>query len=114
MNKIEMITNNQLRTDLPEFRVGDTVRVELKVIEGKRTRNQAFEGIVMARKGSKISETFTVRKMSSGVGVDRIIPVHSPNIVSLKVIKPGYVRRAKLNYIRDAVGQVKIKERKVS
>ncbi len=111
MNVIDKITNEQLNPNIPEFRVGDTVRVDVKIIEGKRERIQAFEGIVMARKGSGISETFTVRKISYGVGVERIFPVHSPKISKITVVRTGKVRRAKLNYLRKVVGQVKIEER---
>ena len=111
MNVIDKITKEQLNPNVPEFRVGDTVRVDVKIIEGKRERIQAFEGIVIARKGSGISETFTVRKMSYGVGVARIFPVHSPKISKITVVRTGKVRRAKLNYLRKVVGQVKIEER---
>ena len=111
MNVIDKITTKQLNPNVPEFRVGDTVSVGVKIIEGKRERIQLFEGIVMARKGGGISETFTVRKKSSGVGVERIFPVHSPKIDSITVIKKGKVRRAKLNYIRSIISNVKIKER---
>ena len=111
MNVIDKITKDQLNPNVPEFRVGDTVRVDVKIIEGKRERIQAFEGIVMARKGSGISETFTVRKVSYGVGVERIFPVHSPKIASITVNKKGKVRRAKLNFLRNVVGQYRIKER---
>ncbi len=111
MNVIDKITKEQLNPNIPEFRVGDTVRVDVKIIEGKRERIQAFEGIVMARKGSGISETFTVRKISYGVGVERIFPVHSPKISKITVVRTGKVRRAKLNYLRKVVGQVKIEER---
>lgn len=111
MNIIDKITESQLNANIPEFRVGDTVRVDVKIIEGKRERIQAFEGIVIARKGGGISETFTVRKKSSGVGVERIFPIHSPKIASITVVKKGKVRRAKLNFLRNVVGQFKIKER---
>jgi len=97
---------------VPEFRVGDTVRVDVKIIEGKRERIQAFEGVVIARKGAGISETFTVRKMSSGVGVERIFPVHSPKISQIVVVRKGKVRRAKLTFLRGLVGQYRIKERR--
>ena len=111
MNIIDKITKEQLNPNVPEFRVGDTVRVDVKIIEGKRERIQAFEGIVIARKGSGISETFTVRKKSSGVGVERVFPVHSPKIAAITVVKKGMVRRAKLNFLRAKIGQFKIKER---
>ena len=111
MNKVDAIAAKQIRSDIPEFRVGDTVRVDYKIIEGKKERIQAYEGIVVARKGSDVSETFSVRKESAGVGVTRIFPVNSPKIAKLTVVKKGKVRRAKLNFLRDLVGQYKIKER---
>ena len=90
-NVIDRITAKQMNPNVPEFRVGDTVKVDVKIIEGKRERIQAFEGLVIARKGAGISETFTVRKMSSGVGVERIFPVHSPKIASITVVRRGKV-----------------------
>lgn len=111
MNVIDKITKEQLNPNIPEFRVGDTVRVDVKIVEGKRERIQAFEGIVMARKGSGISETFTVRKISYGVGVERVFPVHSPKISKITVIRTGKVRRAKLTFLRKLVGQYKVEER---
>ena len=111
MNIIDKITKEQLRTDIPEFRVGDTVRVNVKITEGTRQRIQAFEGVVIGRKGGGVNETFTVRKMSSGIGVECIYPVHSPIIEDITVLRKGMVRRAKLNFIRNIVGQYKIKER---
>ena len=111
-NVIDKITAKQMNPNVPEFRVGDTVKVDVKIIEGKRERIQAFEGLVIARKGAGISETFTVRKMSSGVGVERIFPVHSPKIASITVVRRGKVRRAKLTFLRGLVGQYKIKERR--
>ena len=110
-NVIDKITKKQMNPNVPEFRVGDTVRVDVKIVEGKRERIQAFEGTVIARKGSGISETFTVRKVSYGVGVERIFPVHSPSIDKIVVIKKGKVRRAKLTFLRSVVGQYRIKER---
>ncbi len=111
MNVIDKITKEQLNPNVPEFRVGDTVRVDVKIIEGKRERIQAFEGVVISRKGSGISESFTVRKMSYGVGVERVFPVHSPKIAKITVIRTGKVRRAKLTFLRGLEGQYKIKER---
>ena len=111
MNLVEKITKDQIRTDLPEFRVGDLVRVDVKIIEGKRERIQAFEVVVMGRKGSGLNETFTVRKISYGVGVERIFPVHSPKIASIKVLRNGKARRAKLTFLRNLKGQYKIEER---
>ena len=100
-----------MNPNVPEFRVGDTERVDVKIIEGKRERIQAFEGTVIARKGGGVSETFTVRKISYGVGVERIFPMHSPKIANIEVVKKGKVRRAKLNFLRNVVGQYRIKER---
>lgn len=111
MNKIEKITNAQLNPEVPEFRVGDTVKVGVKIIEGKKERVQAFEGVVISRKGYGVSETFTVRKMSGGIGVERIFPVHSPKLDSIEVTRKGKARRAKLYYARNIVGQWKLKER---
>ncbi len=111
MDIISKITKKQLRKDLPEFRVGDTVRVDVKIIEGKRERIQAFEGVVISRKNSGVSETFTVRKLSSGIGVERTFPVNSPKIANLTVVRKGKARRAKLYYARDVVGKFKLKER---
>lgn len=111
MNVIDKITEKQMNPNVPEFRVGDTVRVDVKIVEGKRERIQAFEGMVIARKGGGISETFTVRKVSYGVGVERIFPLHSPKIANITVVKKGKARRAKLTFLRNVVGQFKIKER---
>lgn len=110
-NIIDEINKKQIRTDIPEFRVGDTVRVDYKIIEGKRERIQAFEGVVVAKRNGGVSETFTVRKISSGVGVERIFPVNSPKIDKIVVVRKGKVRRAKLNFLKDYVGTYKIKER---
>ena len=109
-NVIDKITEKQMNPNLPEFRVGDTVRVDVKIIEGKRERIQAFEGTVIARKGGGVSETFTVRKVSYGVGVERIFPMHSPKIANIEVIKKGKVRRAKLYFLRNRKSSYKIKE----
>lgn len=111
MNKIEKITSKQLNPSVAEFRVGDTVKVGVRIIEGKKERVQAFEGIVISRKGTGVSETFTVRKISSGIGVERTFPVHSPKLDSIEVTRKGKARRAKLYYARDIVGQFKLKER---
>jgi len=112
MNIIDKINEKQINKNIPEFRVGDTVRVDVKIIEGKRERIQAFEGIVIARHGGSVSETFTVRKMSSGVGVERTFPIHSPKIANITVLRHGKVRRAKLgNVLRNSKGQYRIKER---
>ena len=111
MNIIDKITAKQIRTDLPEFRVGDTVKVDVKIIEGKRERIQAFEGIVISKKNSGVSETFTVRKKSSGIGVERTFPVNSPKIAGITVVRRGKVRRAKLTFLKGMVGGYRIKER---
>ena len=111
MDIISKITEKQLRKDLPEFRVGDTVRVDVKIIEGKRERIQAFEGIVTARKGGSVSETFTVRKKSGNVGINRVFPVNSPLIDKITVVKKGKARRAKLNFLKGITGTFKLKER---
>lgn len=108
---IDEITKEQLRTDLPAFRPGDTVRVHVKVVEGNRERVQLFEGVIIKRRGGGISETFTVRKVSYGVGVERTFPLHSPKIVKLEVVRRGKVRRAKLYYLRNLRGKAaRIKE----
>ena len=109
---IEKITAKQLNPKVPEFRVGDTIKVDVRIIEGNKERIQAFEGVVISRKGSGISETFTVRKKSAGIGVERTFPVHSPKLDLITVVKKGKVRRAKLYFLRDKIGQFKIKERK--
>lgn len=112
MNKlIDEITKSQLNPDVPSFRPGDTVLVHAKVVEGTRERIQLFEGVVIKRRGAGISETFTVRKISNGVGVERTFPVHTPRIAKLEVIRRGKVRRAKLYYLRNLRGKAaRIKE----
>ncbi|SHN15945.1 MULTISPECIES: 50S ribosomal protein L19 [Gracilibacillus] len=108
---IEEITKDQLKTDLPEFRAGDTVKVHVKVVEGNRERIQVFEGVVIKRQNGGISETFTVRKISYGVGVERTFPVHSPRLAKIEVTRRGKVRRAKLYYLRNLRGKAaRIKE----
>ena len=102
---IRSIEKAQLRTDLPTFGIGDTVRVFVKVVEGSRERLQAFEGTVMAKRNGGIRETFTVRRVSYGIGVERTFPVHSPRLGSITIIRHGKVRRAKLYYLRDKVGK---------
>ncbi len=111
MNLVDKVTKSQIRQDLPEFRVGDTVRVGVKIVEGKRERIQAFEGIVMALKGSGVGRNFVVRSTSSGVGVERTFPLNSPKVDNVVVLQKGKVRRAKLNYLRTMVKQARIKER---
>lgn len=96
---------HNLKTNIPTFKAGDTVRVKVKVVEGDNERLQAFDGVVIARKGSGIGETFTVRKVSFGVGVERIFPIHSPRVDSIEVLKIGKVRRAKLNYLTELSGK---------
>ncbi len=109
---IRSITQEQLRTDLPNFAIGDTVKVFVKVVEGTRERLQAFEGTVIAKQGGGISESFTVRRVSYGVGVERVFPFHSPRIDNVKIVRRGKVRRAKLFYLRDRVGKAaKVKEK---
>ena len=109
---IEKITSAQLRSDITEFRPGDTVRVHAKVVEGSRERIQIFEGLVIKRRGAGISETYTVRKISNGVGVERTFPVHTPRVAKIEVVRKGRVRRAKLYYIRALSGKAaRIKER---
>ena len=104
MNNTKKIIKNQLKSDLPDFNSGDTVSVDVRVVEGGKERIQKFKGIVISRKGSDISATFTVRKISGGVGVERIFPVHSPMIKQIDVLQRGKVRRAKLNYLRKLTG----------
>ena len=111
MNKIDKITSKQLNPNVPEFRVGDTVRVDVWVKEGKKERIQAFEGLVIAKNGGGVSETFTVRKKSGAVGVNRIFPVNAPTIDKITVVKKGKVRRAKLNFIKGMRKEYKVKER---
>ena len=112
MNIIDKINAKQINPNVPEFRVGDTVRVDVKIVEGKRERIQAFEGTVMAIQGSGVSKNFIVRKISSGVGVERTFPYSSPIIDNVTVVRKGKVRQAKLGYLRDVVGTPRIKERK--
>lgn len=112
MAGLEKIAGAPLRTNLPAFKPGDTVRVHVKITEGDKTRVQPFEGVVIGRRGRAVQETFTVRKVSFGIGVERIFPLHSPVIESLEVVRPGRVRRAKLYYLRGKKGKkaVRIKE----
>ena len=108
---IEAVTKDQLRTDIPTFRAGDTLRVHVRIVEGNRERIQLFEGVVIKRRGGGISETFTVRKLSYGVGVERTFPVHTPKIEKIEVKRRGKVRRAKLYYLRSLRGKAaRIKE----
>ncbi|MEM7341258.1 MAG: 50S ribosomal protein L19 [Actinomycetota bacterium] len=113
MNLTELVEQDQLKADIPEFAPGDTVKVHVKVVEGNRERVQVFEGVVIARRGSGIGETFTVRKLSFGVGVERCFPLHSPIIDKIERVTRGDVRRAKLYYLRDRVGKAaKVKEKR--
>ena len=111
-NIIDKINEKQINPNVPEFRVGDTVRVDVKIIEGNKERVQAFEGLVVSKKSGSVNETFTVRKISAGVGVERTFPVHSPKLAGITVIRKGKVRRAKLNFLKDKVGAYRIKERR--
>jgi len=114
MNKTDLIEQPFLRTDLPEFRPGDTMKVHVRVVEGNRERVQVFQGVVIRRSGGGIRETFTVRKISFGVGVERTFPLHSPSIAKLELVQRGRVRRAKLYYLRDLRGKkARIKERRI-
>ncbi|MBR5273486.1 MAG: 50S ribosomal protein L19 [Clostridia bacterium] len=112
MDAVQKLAAAQLKSEMPVIRIGDTVRVDVKIREGERERIQAFEGTVIARKGSGIAETFTVRRLSYGVGVERVFPIHSPNVDKVTVIRVGKVRRSKLYYLRDRVGKAaKVKEK---
>lgn len=113
MNKIDMLDAQSLRDDVPAFRAGDTLDVHVKVIEGNKTRTQLFKGVVIRRQGAGIRETFTIRKVSFGIGVERTFPVHSPNLEKIEVVTRGDVRRAKLYYLRNLRGKAaKIKEKR--
>jgi len=115
MHPTEIIDRDSLRDDIPQFRPGDTVKVHVRVVEGNRERVQVFQGVVIRRQGAGARETFTVRKVSFGVGVERTFPVHSPTISKLEVATFGDVRRAKLYYLRDRIGKsAKIKERRTN
>ena len=114
MNPTDLVDRASLRTDIPDFAPGDTVKVHVRVVEGNRQRVQLFQGVVIGRKGSGLRETFTVRKVSFGVGVERTFPVHSPIVEKIEVAIRGDVRRAKLYYLRDRIGKAaKIKEKRV-
>ena len=111
MNLIDKINQKQIKPNTPEFRVGDTVRVDVWIKEGKKERIQAFEGLVVSKKGGSVSERFTVRKKSGGVGVSRVFAVNSPEIDKITVVKKGMVRRAKLNFLKGMKKEYKVKER---
>jgi large subunit ribosomal protein L19 len=114
MNKTDLVEQSYLRSDIPEFRPGDTVKVHVRVVEGNRERVQVFQGVVIRRQNGGLRETFTVRKISFGVGVERTFPVHSPSIAKLEVVSRGKVRRAKLYYLRELRGKkARIKERRL-
>ena len=114
MNKTDLVEQSYLRSDIPEFRPGDTVKVHVRVVEGSRERVQVFQGVVIRRRNGGLRETFTVRKISFGVGVERTFPVHSPSIAKLEVVSRGKVRRAKLYYLRELRGKkARIKERRL-
>lgn len=111
MDALKIIAQDSMKENAPKFQIGDTVRVAVKIREGSRERIQMFEGTVIAMKGSGISETFTVRRLSYGVGIERVFPLHSPNVDKVEVVRSGKVRRAKLYYLRDRVGKAaKVKE----
>lgn len=113
MESMAAIQREGLREDLPDFRAGDTVRVQVRVREGDKERLQAFEGVCIRRRGGGIQETFTLRKVSSGIGVERIFPLHSPSIAEIKIVRRGRVRRAKLYYLRQLSGKAaRIQERR--
>ncbi len=113
MDALKIIAQDSLKTDVSEaIKVGNTVKVQVRIREGERERLQAFEGIVIARKGAGVSETFTVRRVSYGVGVERVFPIHSPNVASVELVRSGKVRRSKLYYLRDRVGKAaKVKQK---
>ncbi|MFL6242733.1 MAG: 50S ribosomal protein L19 [Acidimicrobiia bacterium] len=113
MNATDLVDRANLRDDIPDFAPGDTLKVHVRVVEGNRERTQMFQGVVIRRKGSGARETFTVRKVSFGVGVERTFPVHSPIIARIEVMSRGDVRRAKLYYLRDRIGKAaKVRERR--
>lgn len=111
MDALKLIVQDSVKEEMPKFEIGDTVRINVNIREGERERIQVFEGTVIARKGSGVSETFTVRRVSYGVGVERVFPIHSPNVKGVEIVRKGRVRRAKLYYLRDRVGKAaKVKE----
>ena len=112
MEKIQAFVNEQLKTEVPQFNIGDSVKVYIRISEGEKTRTQMFDGTVIAKHGGGISETFTVRRVSYGCGVEKTFPIHSPNVVKVDIVRSGKVRRAKLYYLRDRVGKAsKVKEK---
>ncbi len=112
MDALKLIAQDSLKKEVPQIEIGDTIKIDVNIREGERERIQVFEGTVIARKGSGVSETFTVRRVSYGVGVERVFPIHSPNVQGIKLVRKGHVRRAKLYYLRDRVGKAaKLKEK---
>ena len=105
MDALKLIAEESVKTEMPKFEIGDTVKVDVNIREGERERIQVFQGTVIARKGSGVSETFTVRRVSYGVGVERVFPIHSPNVKGVEIVRAGRTRRAKLYYLRDRVGK---------
>jgi large subunit ribosomal protein L19 len=105
MNVIDSITKDYMKTDIPDFNIGDTVRVHVRIVEGQRERIQVFEGYVLKRQNGGISETFTVRRLAEGIGVEKTFPLHSPKIEKIELVRRGKVRRAKLNYMRSRTGK---------
>lgn len=105
MDALKIITEGMIKEDKPEIQIGDVVKVHVKIVEGSRERIQVFEGTVIAMKGSGVSETFTVRRVSYGVGIERVFPVNSPNVAKVELVRHGRVRRSKLYYLRDRVGK---------
>ena len=111
MNALDLIAQSSMKEETPKFQIGDTVKVAVKIREGSRERIQMFEGTVIAKRGSGVAETFTVRRVAYGVGVERVFPLHSPNVKDVQVVRYGKVRRSKLYYLRDRVGKAaKVKE----
>ena len=112
MNLVDVLEKEQIKTEAPSFNIGDTVKVHYKIVEGEKERIQVYEGVVIAKKNGSIRETFTVRRISFGIGVERVFPVHSPNIAKIEVVRRGKVRRSKLYYLRERTGKAaKVKER---
>ena len=112
MDALQLIAQDSLKKEVPQIEIGDTIKIDVNIREGQRERIQVFEGTVIAKKGSGISETFTVRRVSYGVGVERVFPIHSPNVKGIKLVRKGHVRRAKLYYLRDRVGKAaKLREK---
>ena len=112
MDALKLIAQDSMKAEVPNIEIGDTIKIDVNIREGERERIQVFEGTVIARKGSGVSETFTVRRVSYGVGVERVFPIHSPNVKGVKLGRKGHVRRAKLYYLRDRVGKAaKLREK---